>query len=70
MLPVLLLQPDELEDDFDPEAHDRKMKELFNDDYYEDADEAEDEDGLNLPPLEEELLDDGIADGNYQTCMY
>lgn len=52
------LDPEELEADFDPEEHDRKMRELFNDDYYGGADDAEDEDELNLPPLEEELLDD------------
>ncbi|KAK3912278.1 Protein KRI1-like protein [Frankliniella fusca] len=52
------LEPEELEEEFDPEAHDRKMRELFNDDYYEGPDDAEDEDGLNLPPLEEELMDD------------
>ncbi|KAH8365685.1 hypothetical protein KR093_003364 [Drosophila rubida] len=31
---------DELEEDFDPEAHDRRMQELFNDDYY-NVDEGE-----------------------------
>lgn len=31
---------DDLEEDFDPEAHDRRMQELFNDDYYE-VDEGE-----------------------------
>lgn len=52
------LEPEELEEEFDPEAHDKKMRELFNDDYYEGAEDAEDEEGLNLPPLEEELIDD------------
>ncbi|XP_034246974.1 protein KRI1 homolog [Thrips palmi] len=60
------LDADELEEEFDPEAHDRKMKELFNDDYYKDEDAAEDEEGLHLPPLEEELLDDeDVPDGNW-----
>ncbi|KAM8709057.1 hypothetical protein ACLKA7_015948 [Drosophila subpalustris] len=31
---------DELDEDFDPEAHDRRMQELFNDDYY-NVDEGE-----------------------------
>lgn len=31
---------DELEEDFDPEAHDRRMQELFNDEYY-NVDEGE-----------------------------
>ncbi|XP_023179364.2 protein KRI1 homolog [Drosophila hydei] len=31
---------EELEEDFDPEAHDRRMQELFNDEYYE-VDEGE-----------------------------
>ncbi|XP_065361488.1 protein KRI1 homolog [Calliphora vicina] len=31
---------DDLDEDFDPEAHDRRMQELFNDDYYE-VDEGE-----------------------------
>lgn len=37
---VFALNEDDIEDDFDPEEHDRKMKEMFNDDYYgaEDVD--------------------------------
>ncbi|GBP10529.1 Protein KRI1 homolog [Eumeta japonica] len=31
---------DDFEEDFDPEAHDRRMQELFNDDYYQ-VDEGE-----------------------------
>ncbi|XP_073838407.1 protein KRI1 homolog [Musca autumnalis] len=31
---------DDLDDEFDPEAHDRRMRELFNDDYYQ-VDEGE-----------------------------
>nr|CAG4647895.1 EOG090X05XL [Moina brachiata] len=33
--PTLPFQDNEFEEDFDPDAHDRKMKEIFNDDYYE-----------------------------------
>ncbi|KAI3970201.1 hypothetical protein MKW92_052688 [Papaver armeniacum] len=54
----------DLEDDFDPEEHDKKMKKTFNDDYYnaEDADfgsEDDDEDGdIEKPDFdkEDELL--------------
>ncbi|CAL5333271.1 unnamed protein product [Camellia sinensis] len=63
---VCLLDEDDLEVEFDPEEHDRKMKEAFNDDYY-DADDADpefgsdrDEDGdeFEKPDFdkEEELL--------------
>ncbi|CAL5387010.1 unnamed protein product [Camellia sinensis] len=41
---VCLLDEDDLEVEFDPEEHDRKMKEAFNDDYY-DADDADPEFG-------------------------
>ncbi|KAL7208791.1 hypothetical protein ACSBR1_030508 [Camellia fascicularis] len=41
---VCPLDEDDLEEEFDPEEHDRKMKEAFNDDYY-DADDADPEFG-------------------------
>ncbi|KAI3848903.1 hypothetical protein MKX03_030190 [Papaver bracteatum] len=58
------LDLDDLEDDFDPEEYDKKMKKTFNDDYYnaEDADfgsEEDDEDGdIEKPDFdkEDELL--------------
>ncbi|KAI3871921.1 hypothetical protein MKX03_012954 [Papaver bracteatum] len=58
------LDLDDLEDDFDPEEYDKKMKKTFNDDYYnaEDADfgsEKDDEDGdIEKPDFdkEDELL--------------
>ncbi|KAK7873092.1 hypothetical protein R5R35_000372 [Gryllus longicercus] len=45
------LQDDDLEDDFNPEKHDQKMRELFNDDYYQ----VEEEDKPECPELENEL---------------
>ncbi|XP_055913201.1 protein KRI1 homolog [Eupeodes corollae] len=46
---------EELEDEFDPEAHDRRMQELFNDDYYQvDADEEKPE----CPDIEELKVED------------
>ncbi|KAI3871920.1 hypothetical protein MKX03_012953 [Papaver bracteatum] len=58
------LDLDDLEDDFDPEEYDKKIKKTFNDDYYnaEDADfgsEEDDEDGdIEKPDFdkEDELL--------------
>ncbi|THG21935.1 hypothetical protein TEA_009207 [Camellia sinensis var. sinensis] len=41
---VCPLDEDDLEEEFDPKEHDRKMKEAFNDDYY-DADDADPEFG-------------------------
>ncbi|GFY96658.1 KRR1 family protein [Actinidia rufa] len=41
---VCPLDEDDLEEEFDPEEYDRKMKEAFNDDYY-DADDADPEFG-------------------------
>ncbi|KAI8012985.1 hypothetical protein LOK49_LG05G02385 [Camellia lanceoleosa] len=43
---VCLLDEDDLEKEFDPEKHDRKMKEAFNDDYY-DVDDADPEFGTD-----------------------
>ncbi|XAR57661.1 hypothetical protein NMG60_11025901 [Bertholletia excelsa] len=68
---VCLLDEDDLEEDFDPEEYDRKMKEAFNDDYY-DADDVDpefendnEEDGgdLEKPDFrkEDELL--GLPNG-------
>ncbi|KAG8378291.1 hypothetical protein BUALT_Bualt08G0122200 [Buddleja alternifolia] len=60
----VLLDKDDLEKEFDPEEHDRKMKEAFGDVYYEaeDVDPAfgsdDDEDGIEKPYFdkEDELL--------------
>lgn len=58
------LDEDDLEEEFDPEAYDRKMKKAFGDGYY-DADDVdpefgsdEDEDGIEKPDFdkEDELL--------------
>ncbi|XP_053955389.1 protein KRI1 homolog [Anastrepha ludens] len=57
---------EELEDDFDPEAHDKRMQEIFNDEFYEvdegeekpdcpsDIDELKIEDWDNFDPNEED----------------
>ncbi|XP_047958645.1 protein KRI1 homolog [Salvia hispanica] len=62
----VFLDKDDLEDEFDPVAHDRKMKEAFGEEYYgaEDVDPQfgsdgdEDEEGLEKPDFdkEDELL--------------
>ncbi|KAL8477748.1 hypothetical protein ACS0TY_029885 [Phlomoides rotata] len=60
----VFLDEDDLEEEFDPEAYDRKMKEAFGDGYY-DADDVDlefgsddDEDGIEKPDFdkEDELL--------------
>ncbi|KAL1533644.1 protein KRI1 [Salvia divinorum] len=59
----ILLDKDDLEDEFDPEAHDRKMKEAFGEDYYgaEDVDPQfgsdgdEDKEGLEKPDFDKEI---------------
>ncbi|XP_055844952.1 protein KRI1 homolog [Episyrphus balteatus] len=46
---------EELEDEFDPEAHDRRMQELFNDEYYQvDADDEKPE----CPDIDELKVED------------
>ncbi|XP_057773236.1 uncharacterized protein LOC130992569 [Salvia miltiorrhiza] len=62
----IFLDKDDLEEDFDPEAHDRKMKEAFGEEYYgaEDvdpqfgSDDDEDDEGFEKPDFdkEDELL--------------
>lgn len=59
----IAFNPDELDEDFDPEAHDRRMQELFNDEYYQidegeekpecDIDELKFEDWDNYDPTED-----------------
>mgnify|MGYP000710304472 CR=1 FL=1 len=44
----LNLAPEDMDSDFDPDAHDRRMAELFNDDYYEGEEEDVGEDGWEL----------------------
>lgn len=62
---VCPLDEDDLEDEFDPEEHDRKMRESFNDEYYgaDDVDpefgsDEEEDKGLKKPDFdkEDELL--------------
>ncbi|KAA8518114.1 hypothetical protein F0562_015588 [Nyssa sinensis] len=71
-----LLNEDDLEEEFDPEEYDRKMKEAFNDDYY-DANDVDhefgsdsDEDGSDLEKpdfdKEDELL--GLPKGWDDVC--
>ena len=48
-----------LEEDFDPDAHDKRMKELFNEEFYDEGDDAED---LKKPNWVDE---DGIDLGEY-----
>ena len=48
----------DLEEDYDPEEYDRRMNELFNDDYYKEGDDEMALEDLPLPPLEDELVDD------------
>lgn len=45
-------QEDDIEGDFDPEAHDRRMQSLFNDEFYEGP---EDDQKPEFPDLDEEL---------------
>lgn len=66
---------DDLEEDFDPEAHDRRMRELFNDDYYQvdegeekpecpsDIDELKVEDWDNYDPHQDWS---GDGEGDYE----
>ncbi|XP_057504913.1 protein kri1 [Actinidia eriantha] len=51
---VCPLDEDDLEEEFDPEEYDRKMKEAFNDDYY-DADDADPEFGSDRDEGGDEL---------------
>lgn len=46
---------EDLEEDFDPEAHDKRMKEIFNDDYYQVED---DEEKPECPDIEELKIED------------
>ena len=41
-----------MDDDFDPESHDKKMQELFNDDYYGNEIDSK---KPTFPELDEEL---------------
>lgn len=56
--------PDELDEDFDPEAHDRRMQELFNDEYYQ-VDEGEEKPECDIDELKFEDWDNYEAtEGN------
>ncbi|XP_077290236.1 protein KRI1 homolog [Arctopsyche grandis] len=48
----LAFDPEDLENDFDPDAHDRKMKELFDEEYYQ---EEVDVKKPKFPELDEEI---------------
>lgn len=48
----LAFEDDDLDGDFDPEAHDRRMKELFNDQFYEGP---EGDQKPQFPTIDEEL---------------
>lgn len=48
----LAFEDDDLDGDFDPEAHDRRMKELFNDEFYEGP---EGDQKPQFPTIDEEL---------------
>lgn len=45
-------QDDDIEGDFDPEAHDRRMQSLFNDEFYGGPEE---EQKPEFPDIDEEL---------------
>lgn len=46
-----MLQNDDIDGDFDPEAHDKRMQALFNNDYYQGPEEQK----PMFPDLDEEL---------------
>lgn len=46
------MQDEDIDGDFDPEAHDRRMQSLFNDEFYQ---EPEEEQKPEFPDLDEEL---------------
>ena len=51
----LALQDEEFDEEFDPEKHDKKMQEIFNDQYYQ-VDEGDQKPEF---PFDEEI-DDGL----------
>lgn len=48
----LAFEDDDIDGDFDPEAHDRRMKELFNDEFYQGP---EGDQKPQFPTIDEEL---------------
>jgi protein KRI1 len=63
-----ILKPAALEDDFDPEEHDRMMQAMFDDDYY---DEEEDEDALRALGLskDDEGIDEAAAEEDLDAIL-